>query len=155
MIYSSRALKSVLSVGIVAAFLVATPITAQPAVDGNTTPTATAAASSASQPVVLHMDDITRQLTADESATNGLRQKMIHSGEDTSVVLLSFEANGKKDNHQVPGTATIHVVEGSIDFEVLGKTHALETGNIIILQPNTEHNLTAKERSRVLVTINK
>ncbi len=113
------------------------------------------ASASANQPVILDLSEIDDELTLESAPVNGLRKKMLLNQPQAMIVMLSFEKDGVKAEHTVPGIATITIVEGVIDFTVLGKTHKLNAGQVIVLEPNTSHDLKALEKSLVLVTISK
>ncbi len=105
-------------------------------------------------PVLLKLDEIDSQLREESDGQNGLWQKMILTEPDTRLVLLCFDANGTKEDHSVPGRATITVIDGAVNFDVGGTAFDMKAGDVIVLEPNVEHNLTASEKSRVLVNIN-
>lgn len=146
-----RVLKAVTALALMACFTA--PAAAQnaestPAADAQSTATAKA-------PVVFDLEEIQTDLAAGQAAVNGLRQKVLLNEPQCMIVLLSFEKGGQKDSHSAPGVATITVIDGSIDFQVLGKSHALKAGQVIVLQPDVVHDLKAKEKSTVLVNISK
>lgn len=120
-----------------------------------TTSTAPGTPVSANQPLILDITEINDEMVAESAAVEGLRQKVLLNQPDVTIVLLSFEEGGIKANHTAPGTATITVLKGAVDFEVLGKQHKLSESQAIVLQPNIMHNLKATEKSLVLVTISK
>lgn len=138
------------------ACLAVLPISAQTTTRTAESPPAAAAQQTAhsAAPVILKLDEIDAQLRAESDGQSGLWQKMILSESDTRLVLLCFDANGSKENHSVPGRATITVIDGAINFNVAGTTFNMKAGDVIVLEPNVEHNLTATEKSRVLVNIN-
>lgn len=120
-----------------------------------TTSTASNTPVSANQPLIIDIPEINDELVTDSAAVDGLRQKVLLNQPDVTIVLLSFEKDGIKANHTAPGTATITVLKGAIDFDVLGKQHHVAQHQTIVLQPNVTHNLKASEKSLVLVTISK
>lgn len=122
---------------------------------GTAVQTTRPAPQAAAEPVLLNLDEIVDQLAAESPAVNGLHQKVLHNDPRATIVLLSLEKDGIKADHAVPGTGTITVIKGAIDFDVAGKVHKLKAGNVIVLEPNVMHNLTATEKSLVLVTISK
>lgn len=110
---------------------------------------------SARQPALFNLEEITANLNAAASPVNGLRKKVLLNEPSTTIVLLSFEQGGKMPEHSAPGMATINVVKGAVDFLILGKTHHVTAGQVIVLLPKVRHDLTALEPSTVLVTISK
>lgn len=57
--------------------------------------------------------------------------------------------------HKAPFPIVVHVLEGEIDFRVEGITHQLKQGNIITLEGNIAHDLTALKDSIVRLTLSK
>lgn len=57
--------------------------------------------------------------------------------------------------HKAPFPIIVHLLEGSIDFGVEGKTNKLDKGAIITLSGNIPHNLIAHEDSIVRLSISK
>lgn len=104
-------------------------------------------------PLVLDLESIVADLQASTEAVNGLRKKVLLKSSNTIIILLSFGKNGKLPEHCAPGTATINIVKGLINFKVLDKTHHLSGGQVIVLEPKVMHELEAAEVSTVLVTI--
>ena len=104
-------------------------------------------------PLVLDLESIIADLKTSTEAVNGLRKKVLLKSSNTIIILLSFEKGGNLPEHCAPGTATINIVKGLIHFKVLGKTHHLSGGQVIVLEPKVMHELDAAEASTVLVTI--
>lgn len=57
--------------------------------------------------------------------------------------------------HKAPFPIIVHVIQGKIDFGVEGETIELKNGDIITLESNIYHDLTAKEDSIVRLSLSK
>ncbi|WP_320816093.1 cupin domain-containing protein [Flavobacterium sp.] len=57
--------------------------------------------------------------------------------------------------HKAPFPIIVHVLEGKIDFGVLGEIKKLQKGAIISLKENIPHDLTALEDSVVRLSLSK
>jgi len=57
--------------------------------------------------------------------------------------------------HKAPFLIIVHVLEGTIDFGVLGEIKKMQKGAIITLEENIPHDLTALEDSIVRLSLSK
>ena len=57
--------------------------------------------------------------------------------------------------HKAPYPILIHVLEGNIELGVAGTIHTMKTGDIIALDANVPHDLTAKENTIIRLTLSK
>lgn len=57
--------------------------------------------------------------------------------------------------HKAPFPIIVQVLEGEIDFGILGKIHKLQKGAIVTLNANVPHDLTALQDSIVRLTLSK
>ena len=57
--------------------------------------------------------------------------------------------------HKTPYPILIHLLEGNIDLGVRGKIISMKVGNIIALEGDIPHDLTAKENAIIRLTLSK
>ena len=69
------------------------------------------------------------------------------------VVRLVVPAGKETSNHTAPGDATIHCLEGAIDFTDGGRTRRLAAGQLLYLAAGTVHSVRGVEDASVLVTV--
>jgi len=57
--------------------------------------------------------------------------------------------------HQTPFPILIHLLDGNIDLGVQGKIISMKVGDIIALEGDIKHDLTAKENAIIRLTLSK
>lgn len=72
---------------------------------------------------------------------------------DLEVMRLVLLAGKSLPPHRVPGEITIQCIEGRIDVTAQGASHVLASGQLLYLQGNVLHGVTALEDSSALVTV--
>lgn len=87
------------------------------------------------------------------AATNGHRQIAVFQWGPVTEVLYAFEPGGEIPGHSAPGLVTIHVLEGRLMVRAEGEDHALDAGNVLILNPDVPHNVRSPDASAMLLTV--
>ncbi|MEW7279834.1 cupin domain-containing protein [Aquimarina sp. 2201CG1-2-11] len=75
---------------------------------------------------------------------------------DTSAskeIRIVFKKGQLMKDHKTPFPIVVQVFEGAIDFGVNGSIQHLKSGDLIALEGNVIHNLTATENSIVLLSL--
>ena len=81
-------------------------------------------------------------------------REFLAQNEKFKVVYFKFEENGGLPDHVHNGFATIQVISGLIDIEFKsGEKFRLNAGDFLPFDARVEHNVIARELSKVLVTI--
>ncbi len=75
--------------------------------------------------------------------------------ENTKEIRIAFRKGQAMKNHQTPFPIIVEIFEGKIDFGVRGITHQLQKGDLVALEGNVQHNLSAKADSIVRLTLSK
>lgn len=57
--------------------------------------------------------------------------------------------------HKTPFPILIHILEGGIDIGIKGTIHSMKSGDIIALEGDVPHDLTAKENTIVRLSLSK
>jgi quercetin dioxygenase-like cupin family protein len=70
-----------------------------------------------------------------------------------TVLRLIVRAGQDISSHTPPGDATIHCLEGAIDFTDGGRTRRLAAGQLLYLAAGTMHSVHGIEDASVLVTV--
>ena len=71
----------------------------------------------------------------------------------TKVILFSMDAKQEISEHRAPFVATIHVLDGCLQFTVDGKAYELKVGDWLVIPNNHPHDLKAIEPTRFLLTM--
>jgi quercetin dioxygenase-like cupin family protein len=69
------------------------------------------------------------------------------------MVLFAFEAGAGLPSHRAPGFVVIHTLRGRITVKTLNDTHDLAADQLVMLDPEVVHDVTAVESSDMLLTI--
>jgi quercetin dioxygenase-like cupin family protein len=75
--------------------------------------------------------------------------------ENTKEIRIVFRKGQAMKNHQTPFPIIVEIFDGEIDFDVRGDTHRLQKGDLVALEGNVQHNLSAKADSIVRLTLSK
>ena len=84
---------------------------------------------------------------------SGLFSKLLVKADDLRVLLIATDVGATMKEHHADGTITIHVLQGRLRLRVQGKSHDLQSGQILTLAPGIQHDIEARDDSAFLVTI--
>ncbi|MCX5703964.1 MAG: cupin domain-containing protein [Candidatus Omnitrophica bacterium] len=79
-------------------------------------------------------------------------KEIIKNGRGT-VTLFAFDKGQGLSEHTAPFDALVYNFDGKAEVIIAGKTHLLETGEIIIMPANKPHALKAIERFKMLLVM--
>jgi quercetin dioxygenase-like cupin family protein len=81
--------------------------------------------------------------------------KVILESPFSKEIRILFKEGQVMKEHKTPFPIVVHVLEGVIDFGVEGVVHTFKKNDMIALEGNIPHDLTAKEDSIVRLTLSK
>ena len=79
----------------------------------------------------------------------GHRGRFIHS-EHTTHVYWEIDAGAQLPEHSHPHEQIVNMIDGSYTLIVDGVTHALQTGDVLVIPGNAVHSGTARTDCRIL-----
>ncbi|MCM1005413.1 MAG: cupin domain-containing protein [Lachnospiraceae bacterium] len=77
--------------------------------------------------------------------------KEVFGSENGGVVLLGFCAGQALAEHQAPAEVMINVLEGEIEFTMLGTPHLLKAGQAMLMGAAVPHSVKALKDSKVML----
>jgi quercetin dioxygenase-like cupin family protein len=100
------------------------------------------------------LNEALKKLRAEAHASqNGHRQMTIFHRAPVAKVLFAFESGGELPDHSANGLVTIHALEGHLTVQAEEQTYELQSGMMVILNPNVRHSVRAKQVSAMLLTV--
>lgn len=106
---------------------------------------------------ILDLTALSREhLDAARQASNG-RSSTKLVGDHTATLrsnLIALAAGATLQDHESPGEATLHVLEGSVSFHTDAEQVALNAGSLLVIPP-LRHGLTAVTDAVLVLTVAK
>ena len=87
-------------------------------------------------------------------ATRVKTKVLIETSFSKEIQILMHVGQVMKE-HKTPYPILIHLLEGNIDLSVQGKIISMKIGDIIALEGDIPHDLTAKENAIIRLTLSK
>jgi quercetin dioxygenase-like cupin family protein len=95
-----------------------------------------------------------RLLQEPQAGESGRRQETLYKRGPVTVSLFVFGHLTRLAPHRTKGIVTIQVLKGRLEVTAEGQAHDLGAGSLLILAPGVEHDVVAREESRMLLTVN-
>jgi quercetin dioxygenase-like cupin family protein len=83
----------------------------------------------------------------------GARTCALFKSEDMEVIRVVLRASQSLPPHKMPGSVSLHCLEGRLEVLLGENCQALEAGQLMHLPPNMPHAVRALEDTSALVTI--
>ena len=104
--------------------------------------------------VEMNLQQFVDQLKREKPWLEGDRNSVTIFKSDTMrIVLMGFHANAVLTTHKANGVISVQVIEGEINFSTAGQTSHMQKGQMIALQANVLHSVTALQDSFFLLTL--
>lgn len=100
------------------------------------------------------LDQVTAKLRQElDAGQAGHRQETLYKRGPTTVALFLFGHLTRLPPHRTKGVVTIHLLEGHLRITAEDQVHDLHAGHLLVLAPGVEHDVVAREASRMLLTV--
>lgn len=86
---------------------------------------------------------------------NGVTIAKLFDGPHSKEIRINLEKGAQMKEHKAPGAIMVQVLSGKIDFSVGENSVILDALDMITLEPNVIHALTALENSIVRLSLSK
>lgn len=68
-----------------------------------------------------------------------------------AVALIGFKAGQLLDTHTAPAQAMVTILEGEIEFTMLGEKHNMKAGDFLLMGEGVPHSLVARTDAKVML----
>ena len=102
---------------------------------------------------VFDLDRAFAELPRESVVRYGHIQKTLYRYGPTTTAIFAFEKGATLDAYRVEGEAILHVLAGHLKVKTEADAHELSAGQILLLDPDVEHSLSALEPTRLLLTV--
>ena len=101
------------------------------------------------------MDQVGRTNLAElaEVVGGGIVSKPLFDTGTVKQVLFAMDAGQSISEHRVPMAATVHVLDGRMQFRAGDEQHDMGPHEWLLMPPNTPHELRADQPVRFLLTL--
>ena len=86
---------------------------------------------------------------------NGVTVAKLFDGPHSKEIRINLEKGAQMKEHKAPGAIMLQVLSGKIDFSVGENNIILDALDMVTLEPNVIHALTALENSIVRLSLSK
>lgn len=84
-----------------------------------------------------------------------VKTKVVVETSFSKEIQILLSAGQVMKEHKTPFPILVHLLEGNIDLGVQGTINSMKAGDIIALEGDIPHDLTAKENSIIRLTLSK
>lgn len=85
------------------------------------------------------------------SAADKVQFKNIFENGNGGVSLLAFKKGQALAEHLAPAEVMVYVLEGEVEFTMLGTPHDLKAGKFMLMGEGVPHSVVAKADSKVML----
>lgn len=85
------------------------------------------------------------------SAEDRVHFNSIFTNDNGGVVMLAFKAGQQLETHTAPAEVMVNVLEGSIEFTMLEKTHKINAGEFLLMGADVPHSVKALADSKLML----
>jgi len=93
------------------------------------------------------------RIVHEQLATTSRSARTLVKNGSLRATLLGLAAGGALASHSADGPITVHVLEGTIEFEAEGKTWPLPAGSLFALDAGIQHSVRSPRGGAFLLTV--
>jgi quercetin dioxygenase-like cupin family protein len=103
--------------------------------------------------LVQHLTQDQRMIDRELLAKHGRTARTLVKEGPLRLTLLAIAAGGNLPAHRTDGPVTIHVLEGTVEFEAAGRAYSLVPGDVLVLAAGVDHSARSAEGTLFLLTV--
>lgn len=86
-----------------------------------------------------------------ESSDDRVNFNSVFTNSNGGVVMLAFKAGQCLETHTAPAEVMVNVMEGEIEFTMLGTPHTLKAGQFLLMGAEVPHSVKAVTDSKLML----
>ena len=109
---------------------------------------------------ILDGDVLVHHLTQDERmidpallARHGRAGRTLVKDGPLRLTIRGIAAGGVLPEHSTDAPVTVHLLEGEVTFNALGRDYPLATGDVLVFAPGIEHSARSEKGGTFLLTV--
>jgi quercetin dioxygenase-like cupin family protein len=103
--------------------------------------------------LVRHLSQDERMVDPVLLAEHGRSARTLVKEGPLRLTIIGIAPGGDLPTHSTAGPVTIHILEGEVLFEALGRAYPLRTGDLLVLAPGVEHSARSATGGLFLLTV--
>lgn len=104
--------------------------------------------------VLMDLESFKKQIKLEKAFLDGERNAItLFKSDQLRVILIALHKGAEMKTHTAPGTISVQVLEGFIEFTTPQRTVELAAGQMLALHKEIPHSVLAKEESTFLLTL--
>ncbi len=100
---------------------------------------------------IISLDSEIEQLSTESD--KDIRKLLLHKTKNINILLIALNPGAELKRHTAPGPISVQLIKGSIVFVTDEASHALSSGEMLILEKGIPHSVVSKTNSLFMVTI--
>lgn len=104
--------------------------------------------------VLMDLESFKKQIKEEKAFIEGERNAItLFKSDQLRIILIALHKGAEMKTHTAPGTISVQVLEGFIEFTTAQRTVELAAGQMLALHKKIPHSVLAKEESTFLLSL--
>ncbi|MEO7963966.1 MAG: cupin domain-containing protein [Gemmatimonadaceae bacterium] len=103
--------------------------------------------------LVRHLTQDEQTIDADLLARHGRSARTLVKEGPLRLTLMAIAAGGVLPIHHAEGPVTIHVLDGELTFNAVGRDYTLSPRDVLVFAPGVEHSARSEKGGTFLLTV--